>query len=369
MNLVINGLRLMGQRLGVGRYVESLLRHWKTLSHPFDRILLYTPGPVGESLDLPPKAEHLIVPTRYSDGLWEQWVLPRLLGDRDLLFCPSYVAPFFGGGKTVLTHLGSYEALPGAFPLYQRWKSRVLYELSARRADLVITVSESSKKDIVRFYGIKPQKIRVVYLGVDPAFRPMRDEALISSTRQRYFGSDCPYILFVGKLSRRRNIPQLIAAFGRLKRERNIPHSLLLIGPDSADQDVPALAKVHNVEAFVRHVEFASQPELIAAYNAADLFIYPSTYEGFGMPVLEAMACGVPAIALRNSSFLEFAQDAAYLASDGSEEELFGAMERVLDSPELRSRMRSAGILKAQQFGWASIARQTMELLSEVATQ
>lgn len=367
MELAINGLRLMGRRYGVGRYIEYLLRHWSVTDHPFTRIIVYTPGPV----DLNPwpfaRIEHRIVPTSRSSGYWEQVVLARLRKQHDILFCPSYVIPIMGTGKTVVTHLGSYEALPSAFPLLERWKSRLLYQLSATRADRVITVSESSKRDIVRFYGASPDKVSVIYLGVDPLFRPIMEEDLLVTTRKRYFGFDRPYILFVGKLSARRNIPELIAAYGALRRTKRIPHGLLLVGSDTIGQNIPHLAQIHGVSADVVHQDFASHEELVQIYNAADLFIYPSSYEGFGIPVLEAMACGVPTITLRNSSFLEFAADIVYLARDGSTPQLFEAIEHVLSSQDLRIKMKTTGPIQAQRFGWASISSQTMAVLTAVA--
>ena len=367
MELAINGLRLMGKRYGVGRYIEYLLSHWNDNPIPFDRIVLYTPGPLDIRLNFNSKLEHRIIPSNHSFGYWEQVILARYKKMHDVLFCPSYVAPVLGRGKTVVTHLGSYEALPSTFPLVQRLKSRLIYQLSARGADQVITVSESSKKDMVRFYGIPADKITVIYLGVDSKFGPINDEPFLESIRRQYLGSNRPYILFVGKLSKRRSIPELISAFSRLKRTRNIQHALLLIGPDSAGQNVPELARKHGIESSVVHREFATHDELVGIYNAADLFIYPSTYEGFGIPVLESMACGIPTIALKNTSFLEFASGVAHLVQDGSEEELYRGMELVLFSNELKAIMREKGPERARQFGWATIANQTMDVLSEVA--
>ncbi|MEC4888452.1 MAG: glycosyltransferase family 1 protein [Nitrospira sp.] len=366
MELAVNGLRLVGKRYGVGRYIEYLLSHWGAMSHPFSRIVVYTPEAIDLDLGKYPTIEHRIVPTRFSHGYWEQIVLAKLQRQHGLLFCPSYVAPILSRGKIVLTHLGSYEAMPSAFPLVERWKSRLLYQFSAQRADVIITVSESSKRDIASFYKIPPEKIRVIYLGVDPLFRPILDRDIIASTRERYFGPDRPYILFVGKLSARRNIPELVSAFAELKRTRGIPHGLLLVGPDSVGHNVSRLAKQYGVEKDVIHQAFASHEDLVNIYNAAGLFIYPSSYEGFGIPVLEAMACGVPTITLQNSSFLEFAAGTAYLAPDGSKDELVKAMDAVLGSADLQAKMRQDGPRRAQDFGWASIARQTMDVLSRV---
>jgi glycosyltransferase involved in cell wall biosynthesis len=367
MNLAINGLRLMGRRCGVGRYIEYLLRYWAGMKPPFDRVILYTPGAIEDPVILPDFVEHRIIRSFRSYSYWEQVALPRRHDPKDLLFCPSYVAPLAARGKIALTHHGSYEAIPEAFPFLERWKSRLIFQLSAMRADSLITVSQSSKANIIKFYGIAPEKIKVIHVGVDPSFRPLTESDPLKQTREKYLGADRPYILFVGKLSKRRNIPQMIAAFARVKKKHRIPHALLIIGPDPIGQNVPRLAREQEVGDSVFHHEFASHEELIFVYNAAELFMYPSSYEGFGMPVIEAMACGVPTITLSNSSLLESAEGAAYLAEDGSVDQLYSALEAVLFSPALRERMRADGIDRAKDFGWEPIARQTLDALAEVA--
>ncbi len=366
MNLAINGIRLVGKRFGVGRYIEYLLRNWATVECPFERVHLYTPRAIEDPFPLPAFVAHEIIRTRFSNAYWEQVALPLHHRKAGLLFCPSYVAPLAVRGKLVVTHLGSYEAIPAAFPMVERVKSRWLYQLSARKADVVITVSESSKADIIKFYGLRPDKIKVIPLGVDPAFRPVNDPDALRVVRRKYFGSDRPYILFVGKLSKRRNIPELIAAFARLKREHQLCHGLLLIGQNSVGQNVMQLAKGCAVADAVVHREFENHEALINIYNAADLFIYPSSYEGFGIPVLEAMACGVPTIALNNSAFVEFASG-AYLCKDSSADELYRGMSAVLSSKELQAELRRKGMMRAKDYGWDEIARKTMDVLAEVA--
>ncbi|WP_218081764.1 glycosyltransferase family 4 protein [Anthocerotibacter panamensis] len=363
MDLAINGLRLMGQRHGVGRYIEYLLRHWGTIEQPFRRIRLYTPAKLADPVPLAGPIEHHILPTDRGNTFWEQVVLPRAHDPKALLFCPSYVVPFAARGRVVVTHLGSYEALPSAFPWSERIRAKLAYQLSAHRANRVITVSESSRQDMIRHYGLKGDKIQVIPLGVDPCFRPLEEPP--GATQAHYFGKERPYLLFVGKLARRRNIPNLMTAFARVRERHNLPHGLLLIGQNSVGLEVAPLAQELGIADALVHREYAPHSELIRAYNAADLFVYPSSYEGFGIPVLEAMACGTPTIALANSAFLEFAT--AYLAQDGSVEALIRALEVVLFDRELRARMRVQGPLAAQAFGWERIAQATMTVLTQVA--
>ncbi len=365
--LSVDGLRLLGPRTGVGRYVEYLLREWDASPAPFERIRLFTPRALDGGLAFGRGVEHRVVPGRFGDAYWEHVLLPRAHASGDLLFCPGYVVPALARGKVVVTHHGSYEAIPEAFPLWSRVKSRALYQWSARRADVVITVSASSRADIVRFYGIPESKIRVIPVGVDDAFRPLGATAAVDVARRRYFSDGRPFILFVGKLTQRRNVPQLVEAFARARSARSISHGLVLIGPNSAGHDLAALARRFGVVDSVVHRDYATHEELVPAYNAAELFIYPSSYEGFGLPVLEAMACGTPAIALRNSAFLEFADGAARLAPTGSADDLFRAIDEVLGSRDLREEMRRAGLERAAGYRWKPIAARTMDVLAEVA--
>jgi glycosyltransferase involved in cell wall biosynthesis len=366
MKLDVNGLRLVGQRFGVGRYIEYLLRYWTDLESPFDGLQLFTPRALDDGIELPSFAQLRVVPTKHSNGYWEQAILPRRHRPSDLLFCPSYVAPLAARGKIVVTHHGSYEAIPSAFPLRERVKTRLLYQASARRADLVITVSESSKRDITSFYGVAPEKIHVIPVGVDPRFRPLDDERRLRAVRAEYVGEDRPLILYVGKLTRRRNIPLLIEAYSQLKHAQSLPHALLLVGANTSHHDIARLAEENDVSGNVFHREFASHDELVDLYNASDLLVYPSSYEGFGLPVLEAMACGLPVVTLANTSFLELGRG-PYLCRSASVEDLHTGMNDVLSSESLRRQMREEGLARARDFSWEDIARKTMDTLVEVA--
>ena len=366
MELGLNGIRLVGKRSGVGRYIEYLIKCWEFIEHPFDKIKVYTPRSVD--IKMSSGIDNVVIPTHMPNFYWEQILMPKAHGRNSLLFCPSYVLPFLAQGKIVLTHLGSYERYPDDFTLWQKRKSKAIYKASARKADLIITVSESSKRDIIEFYGVDPDKITVIPLGVDTGlFKPKDDELHHSMIRRKYTGQDVPFVLYVGKFSRRRNIPSLIKAFISLKREKSIPHKLLLVGTDIKGDPIKRLIRDEHLEKDIIHIHHTSHKELVFLYQACDLFIYPSSYEGFGIPVLEAMACGVPVITLRNTAFMEFANGVAYLANDGTPGILSDAIGRVLCDESMKERMRRQGPIRAKDYEWSNIASKTMDILIQMS--
>lgn len=371
MILGVNGIRLVGQRSGVGRAIEAILICMGEMEHPFTQIRVYTPSPLDDSVTLPAIAHNVVLPSRLHPGLWEQFVLLRAHGTRDVLFCPSYVMPLLARCPTLLAHHGSYEGYKDAAQAYSLWtriKARVMYDLSAQRATIVSTVSEYSKRDMVRYYRLKPERIHVIPEGVDTRrFRPIRDQDRLSAWRTRVLGQDRPFILYVGKPTRRRNLPNLLRAFQQLKRERGIAHKLLLIGSSlpgtSFEQDIQALGLTDEVVS----IGYAPHDEIVLAYNACELFIYPSSYEGFGMPVLEAMACGAPVIALDNTAFPEFAGGVASLLPDAQVGTLADGMAALLFDAERRAQMAHDGPRRAAAYDWHIVTGFYLELLIKLA--
>lgn len=368
MQLGVNALRLRGKRAGVGRYIEYLLRQWSLFSEPFEAVRAYVPGPLEDPFPVAGAVSLHPLPSDLPPALWEHAVLPLTKPRDDLFFCPGYIVPLLSRERPrVVSHLGSYEAIPQAFPFFQRLKARFLYQLSCRRAERVITPSESSKQDLMRFYQLPEERIRVIPLGVDDAFRPLAEPARLEERRRAYFPDGRPFILFVGKLTARRHIPELLRAFALLRATASPTPGLVIIGPDSTAQNVPRRAAELGISGSVLHRPYADHGELVEAYNAADLFIYPSTYEGFGIPVLEAMACGTPVVTLENSAFVEFASDVAHFAREATPGALQRAMEEALGSEEIRQRARREGPRRAESYRWRAIARRTLAVLAEVA--
>lgn len=373
MVLGVNGIRLVGKRSGVGRVIEAVLTCMGELEHPFSEIRVYSPQPIDDSIKLPPIAHNIVIPSLLPPGLWEQFVLLRAHGSKDVLFCPSYVMPLLARCPSLLVHHGSYEGYEDAVQVYGRWtmaKAKTMYQLSARRADIVSTVSQYSKQDMVHYYGLDPDRIHVIPDGVDTdLFKPIEDQSLLADWRRRVIGEDIPFILYVGKPTRRRNLPNLLAAFAQIKHRNGFTHKLLLIGTSLPGTSFTAHIRELGLDKEVVEIGYAKHEEIVKAYNASEVMVYPSSYEGFGMPVLEAMACGTPVIALNNTAFPEFAGGVASLLPDAEVDTLANGITEVLLDQALRERMSLAGPQRAAAYDWHIVSQSYIDLLTELAPE
>ena len=372
MILGVNGIRLIRARSGVARAIEAILHSLAEIEQPFDDVRVYTPEPIDPDVRLPAFARNVVVPSRLPPGLWEQIVLPWVHGSRDVLLCPSYVVPVLARCPTLLIHHGSYEGYAGQADVFSWWtraKYRVSYPLSARRATVVCTVSEYSRRDMARFYRMPRERIHVVPEGVDTRlFRPIDDVEALAAWRRRIFGADQPFILYVGKPTRRRNLPNLLRAFADLKRRHFLPHKLLLMGASLPGTSIETLVgEAGAARDAVVTWDYATHEEIALAYNASALFVYPSAHEGFGMPVLEAMACGAPVIALHNTAFPEFAGGVAQLLPDAEVETLARGMRDLLSDESRRAQMAADGPRRAAAYDWRLVTRRYVELLRSIA--
>ena len=362
--LGVNGIRLIGRLGGVGRVIEAILGCMDRVDHPFDEIRVYSPEPIPAAVKLPACATNIVAPSRLPPGLWEQVTLPRVHGARHLLLCPSYVAPLAARCPILLIHHGSYEGVPIQYSRWRMLKARLAYQSSCWKAQAVATVSEHSKEKIKRYYHIADEKISVIPNGVDlRLFRPMSDRGAVEDWRRERLGGEAPFILYVGRMDQRRSIPNLVAAFARARREDRLPLKLVLIG--TAFQRVPLASIIarSGVAEDIVCIPYASHEEIALAYNACEMAIYPSLYEGFGMPVLEAMACGRPVIAMNNTAFPEFAGGVAELLPDAQIETLRAAITSLHDDPERRSRMSAKGVARAQGYDWPVITAMYIDLM------
>jgi glycosyltransferase involved in cell wall biosynthesis len=218
---------------------------------------------------------------------------------------------------------------------------------------------------MVKFYGLKPEKINVIPEGVDTSlFRPINNTAKLKVWRKGVFGDDVPFIVFVGKPNERHNLSALIKAFADLKKENLLRHKLLLVGTGlPGNSPFRRVIKELNLKDDVFTLDYVTHDEMCLVYNAASLFVYPSSYEGFGMPVLEAMACGTPTIALDNTAFPEFAGGIAHLLKDAEVPTLKEGIKTVLNDPSRQAQMVKLGPLRAAEYDWKLIAQRYLDLM------
>lgn len=368
MKLGVNGIRLLGRRAGVGQAVSAILRSLDAVDHPFTEITVYSPTPLPGDLELPRGASNVVVPSGLPPGIWEQLRLPRVHGREGVLLCPSYLVPLWARSPTVVIHHGSYEGYPAAFPWLPRTKAQVAYALSAHRATMVSTVSEHSRLDMALHYRIDPARISVIPEGVDTTlFAPINDPHMLHMWRTSRLATDRPFIMYAGKPAPRRNLPALLEAWTMLVRDGSLDHDLVLFGTGLTGTNLQSAIEHTGFSERVHAVAYADHEELALAYNAADLLVYPSSYEGFGMPVLEAMACGTPVIALDNTAFPEFASGVAELLPDACPETLAQGIHAVLADPARRIRMGRLGPVRAAEYDWRVITKRYVELIVAAA--
>lgn len=295
----------------------------------------------------------------------------RLRRDRPNILHVQYTAPVLCSTPVVVSvHDVSFLEHPEYFTSFRAMQLRCTVERTIRAAARVLTPSEFSKRSILDAYGLREDKVVVLPNGVCSSFHPIARE-----TAQRWVQSSLdlqsPFVLSVGDLQPRKNHVGLIHAFERLVRAYpQLTHHLVIVGKETWYAPViRAAARKSSVAERIHFTGFVSEEELLRLYGACDLFAYPSFYEGFGLPILEAMACGRAVVCSNTSAMPEVADSAALLFDPRSNEQLMLAMRDLLLNPELRTRMERLGTQRAATFSWESTAAKTLELYYEIAGQ
>lgn len=302
--------------------------------------------------------------------LWQQLALPLAVarGGFDLLHAPGYVAPLLARGPVVLT---LYDALalthPGLCTPGNRWHYRFMVPLSVRRADAVIVPSETTRRDVERVMPWAADRIRVIPLGIENRFNVLHDGGA-EQRLQAAYGLSGPYILFVGGLEPKKNVVRLVDAFRLLRQRRDLTHRLVIAGTWSWDRAaVERAIRAAGLEQTVVLPGFVPSDLLPALYRGAELFAFPSLYEGFGLPPLEAMACGTPVIVSNRGALPEIAGPAALVVDPLSAADIAGAMEAALTQRDVRTDLIARGLRHAAGFTWARTAASTEAVYADVA--
>lgn len=287
--------------------------------------------------------------------------------DRLALLHSTYVVPPFCPCPTVVTvHDITFQLYPQYFRARVRLILSLLVPFSMRRADMVITVSNSAKQDIVTRYNIPEEKIVVTHEAAAPHFRVLQDRNSLAEVKARY-GIDKDFFLAVGNLQPRKNIRRLVEAYGHLPASVRSRYQLVIVGQALwKHSDVYEAVAERHMQPNVTFTGYVPDEDLVLLYNAATLFVYPSLYEGFGLPVLEAMASGTPVVTSCVSSLPEVAGEAAILVNPTDVNEIMSAMTAVVSNPDLARRLSEHGLRRAASFSWEQTARETLEVYKEI---
>lgn len=362
MRIAFDGTTLRPGRTGVGYYTEHLLHHIAAEAAT-DDVVVVSNRPLDLTRPLPAHIRVEGANWRMPRLAWMHTVAPRLLRrvQPDVVHFTNGMLPLVTPAPAVVTiHDMSLVLYPQHHPVRRVLLNRPFMDHAARRADAIITVSQTARREIVRHYGIDAQRVHVVTEAAAPAFRPITDVAWLDAVRRRYALAE-RFILYVGTIEPRKNLRRLLEGFARRHRSGDLPHQLVCVGPYGwLCRDLEELIERLGIEHQVRFTGYVPFADLAAIYNLAETFVFPSLYEGFGLPVIEAMACGTPVITGRVSSLVEVGGEAVEQVESLDAECLGDAMARLAHNRERRERMSALGLARSAQFSWQRAARDTL---------
>jgi glycosyltransferase involved in cell wall biosynthesis len=379
LRIAIDYTSAINQTAGIGRFVRSLVA--AVVAHDAtDAFLLLHAAPNPGRVASYPGGSNvsrrvLRISERWMNIIWHRLNVPLpadwLTGPADLFHSPDFVLPPVRSARSILTvHDLAFLLYPECADASLRAYLEKTVPRSVQRADFVVADSENTRNDVICLLGVSPERVTVVPGGVDPSFRPVEDPARLAALRQS-LGLDeaTPYILFVGVIEPRKNLIGLIEAFDILKSRRSLPHKLVVVGRRGWLSD----GTMERAERSLYRNEiifpgFIPEGELATLYSAAEAFAFPSHYEGFGLPILEAMACGTPVVASRASSLPEVVGDAGMQVDPDDPDRLASALELLALNPEMRADFRLRGLERAARFTWDAAAGVMLKVYQQVAS-
>ncbi|MDO9464749.1 MAG: glycosyltransferase family 1 protein [bacterium] len=382
MRIGIDGRCLVGEQAGIGKYAHNLIKALVELDKSNEYFLYFNVVRNREKEKLRQRCfisgarmtnRILTVPHRFTricdfvmDRLAIPWALRR---DKiDLFFSPTFCSVINLPSETrmvVTVHDVIYRLYPDFFPDYTKRRLKALGE-TLIRANKIIADSESTKRDILKFFGVQANNIVVVYPGVSDSFHVVNDTKLIGSIRQRYNLSE-PFMLFVGTLEPRKNLVGLIEAYSKLRKTMDLKHKLVIVGRKGWDYH-PIFRRVEELKLRqdILFLGYLPEEDLPFLYNCADLSVYPSIYEGFGLPPLEAMACGCPVVTSNTSSLPEVVGEAAVLVNPQDIDDIAWGIRQVLEDLERKRDLIRKGLRRSRLFSWSKAARETLAIFENI---
>jgi glycosyltransferase involved in cell wall biosynthesis len=370
MRIGIDARPLVGPKSGIGHYLEEILLAWAALDTENEYYLFaHTDFELHKSL----QGMRKVIQQGRFGPLWIQYAIPLLLVRYkiDLFWGPNYAIPLLNPGhsKMVMTvHDMVASVFPETLPKRTAYHNRIGLPLYIQKVDRVITVSESSKSDIVKYLRYQPDKIEVTPLGVNESFF---QQSITPKKILIKYEIDYPYILCVGTIEPRKNLLRVIEAYFMLIKELEIEHRLVIVGAKGWKY-TSIYEKLKQKSELINRIIFPGyvpDEDLPAFYQGASMLVYPSLYEGFGLPPLEAMAAGTPVITSNVSSLPEVVGESGILVDPYSICEMVHAMKRIICDKKLAENLSRAGKERARKFTWERTAKKTMDIFEEVMNE
>src|SRR6266508_2410413 len=356
----------------IGRYAVELLRALVALPNCPEIVLLTTER--EDRHGLWDAFEHhtlpgcRLLPALMTFGnLALSWACRRY--ELEIVHDPNGIAPLLGPGADTRRIVTLHDAFAYVYPethnRLDNWRYRSMLPRALRNADMVLTDSDHSRRDLKRYLALPDANLQVIPLGVDPRFQPLADGEVRRAALSRY-GITRPYLLYLGGINARKNIAQLFTAYARI-RERH-PDLLLVIGGKRQWRtgEIDTAFRRLDLASHVHFTGYVADADLPALYSAAELFVFPSLYEGFGLPPLEAMACGTPVVTSNVSSLPEAVGDAALLVDPHDPASIADGIQRAVTDDRVRCELVGKGLARARQFSWADSVAQIRRIYFEV---
>jgi glycosyltransferase involved in cell wall biosynthesis len=367
---------IQGGKTGIAEYVFALMRAFATMAHEHEFVLFVLEKDLplfafATNANLVPVAERFRAPLQ--DILWHQLTLPRLarMHHLDVLHVPSYRRMLWPKPCALVATVHDLAPfrIPEKYDRKRMFYGRVVARQLARRQDAIIAISQTTADDMAKFWKLSGQRVAVVHQGVDRERFGPAPAGIAKAVGRERFGLDQPFFLYVARLEHPgKNHLRLITAFEKFRTTTRLPWQLVLAGQDWHGAEVIHSAIQRSpCSAHIRRLGFVTEEDLPMLYRAADAFVYPSLYEGFGLPPVEAMACGCPVICSTRGALGEVVGNGAMLINPEDIDELASALGCIATEEELRQRLRQSGLERAAHFDWHRTAAQTMEVYERAA--
>lgn len=351
---------------GIGVYIQNLVAHLARLRTRHSFRLLVSPED-AQKVPAPGGWELRVIPyEKYSFG--EFFSMGRRLetGEDSLYHAPHYTLPLGIKARCVVTiHDLTHLRFPEFFSLAQRSYAYVMMQHAIRSAEVIITTSEFSKRDMVRMFRLEEDRIRAIHLGVSPHFQLPVKKTAVTGFRKKFHLTH-PYVLFVGNVKPHKAADTLMAAFASVRH--TFPElELVFVGSNGSGRTAKSVRMEYFAQGNVRRLGYLNDEEIVLAYHAAEMLVMPSLYEGFGLPVLEAMACHTPVIISDGGSLPEIASNAAIVVKKRNPRMLAQAITAVLEDPRLKHELVQKGKKRVRDFSWDTTAAKTLEIYDRMA--